>query len=377
MTQLARIFLLAGATLLNVIVWGQEKKVVQHQILFCGERIPVEKDFVAEKLMNVIRKQVPNVNLSALRARTSVYFPYIENYLRKVGLPEDFKYLPVVESGFQLLTSSAGAGGIWQLMPKTAAGLGLEVSSQRDERNNLERSTAAACHTLATYYNQIRGKFKVASWVLTAAAYNFGIGNIFNAIKAQGADYFSMNLNPETAAYVYKIIAVKELFEYPELYMKSFGYNVFRAAPPPKKEGPQPKKAGPPPKEEEPEDLKIFETMTVNVETNPPKVETPKPRPVYIAAHIVGKYRDFQDGDLISIVLDEDLNLKGEFLRKGKDNAIKGSGWFINDRIFVDLGMGHAVTLCDEDGKKGIEIGRLDKGLRILLKNEMSPDDVW
>jgi membrane-bound lytic murein transglycosylase D len=202
-------------------------KAAAHDIIFCGERIPVNNDFVANKLMNVIRKQIPNVNLPSLRQRALLYFPFVESFLKRSGLPADFKYLPIVESGFLVQTSGAGARGFWQLMPATAKDMGLVVSTTLDERDDINKSTMAACKVLSSYYTTIQKKHKVSSWILTAAAYNFGIGNIINAIQNQGKDYFTMNLNAETAVYVYKMIAVKELFEFPELYMKSFGYNVF------------------------------------------------------------------------------------------------------------------------------------------------------
>src|SRR5437762_3502190 len=82
-----------------------------HEIVFCGEQIPVQNNFIADKLMNVIRRQVPYVNLPQLRKRVESNFPIVEYYLRETGLPEDFKYLAIVESGFLNLTSKAGARG--------------------------------------------------------------------------------------------------------------------------------------------------------------------------------------------------------------------------------------------------------------------------
>src|SRR5689334_2459927 len=144
-----------------------------HEIIFCGERIPVQNNFVADKLMNVIRQQVPYVNLPQLRKRVEANFPIVEYYLRETGLPEDFKYLAIVESGFLNLTSKAGARGFWQLMPETATELGLVVSPTIDERDNIYKSTYAACKVLASYYLRIKKIYGVSSWVLTAAAYNF------------------------------------------------------------------------------------------------------------------------------------------------------------------------------------------------------------
>ena len=179
-----------------------------HPIIFCGEYIPVDNDFVANKLMTVIKSQVSYVNMPSLRASAAMYFDYVTYQLRAYGIPEDFKYLPIVESGFRLVSSGVGARGFWQLMPETARGLGLRVDSVVDERDDIEKSTRAACRVLKDYYQYISKKHKKTSWVLAAAAYNFGIGNMSKAVTAQGDDYFTMNLNTETALYVYKIIAI-------------------------------------------------------------------------------------------------------------------------------------------------------------------------
>lgn len=331
----------------------------QHEIYFCGEKIPVSNNFVANKLMDIIRRQIPNVNLPSLRNRALTYFPYVAGYLRQMGLPEDFKYLPVVESGFALMVSPVGARGFWQIMPGTGIDKGLVVNGAtgaNDERDDFQKSTLAACKLIKEYYNTLIRLNKVASWVLTAAAYNFGIGNVSNAIKRQGADYFAMNLNPETAIYVYKIIAVKELFEYPELYMKGFGYNVFSTVPQKKKNDLQNTIV----------DEKVFEKMEVQVmeKKTEKKVESK-----YVTAHITGKYKNFRDGDFVSITLQENLFVKGGFAKK--ETVLKGTGWIIDNRVFVDLGYGHDVTLCDAGSIKGIPFARLIKGEPVLLKNDI------
>ena len=329
-----------------------------HQITFCGEMIPVNNDFVANKLMNVIRKQVPSVNLPALRARAIQYFPIVENYLLKNNIPVDFKYLPIVESGFANLTSRVGAHGYWQLMPATAKELGLVMNGSIDQREDINRSTPAACKLLRTYYMEIFKKQKLSSWVLTAAAYNFGIGNILKAIQTKGRDYFMMSLNAETAVYVYKIIAVKELFEYPELYMKNFGYNVFSATASTAKAV---KGRG--------DEDEAFTTMSVKEK----KKSKPARPDVYIAAHINGKYKHFEDGDLLAVELEEDLKVRNGFTKKG--SVIKGTGWIIDGRIFVDLGYGHDVLLYDGNSQKGIALADLKKGAPILLKNDIADDE--
>ncbi|HRI21141.1 MAG TPA: lytic transglycosylase domain-containing protein [Panacibacter sp.] len=351
-----------------------------HDILFCGESIPVSSNFVADKLMNVIRRQIPNVNMLQLRKRVELYFPTIEYYLHATHLPEDLKYIAIVESGFQNLSSQVGARGFWQLMPGTASEKGLIISEDFDERDNFRKSTYAACKVLAEYYLRIRKNYGISSWVLTAAAYNVGIGNMLKAINKQGKDYFSMNLNQETSMYVYKIIAIKELFEYPELYMKDFNYNVFNAIP-----------AGIPEiLKNADRDTLVFNSMQVNVKeddgAHPVELVVTEPekptednliqinQPIlnksefkYLSANISGKYKNFKDGQLITIQLQENLEVKGSFSRKG--NLLKGKGWIIGDRIFIDLGYGnHDVTLLDINGKKGVFISSLKKNEPLLLK---------
>lgn len=348
-----------------------------HDIVFCGERIPIQNSMVAEKLMNVIRKQMPGVNMPQLRKRVKLNFPVVEYYLRSTGLPEDFKYLAIVESGFQNGESPVGARGFWQLMPETAKELGLKISESTDDRDDIYKSTYAACQVLASYYLRIKKNYNISSWVLTAAAYNLGIGAISKNINRQGKDYFSMNLNPETAMYVYKIIAIKELFEYPELYMKDFGYNVFNKA----ATGTATNGAA--------ADTSFFKSMELKVSENdgrhPEKIVVKelakaaaanleeKPREddqtafQYLGAVVKGKYKDFSDGELVTIELLRDMNAGGSFNRKG--TQLRGKGWLIDDRVFVDLGYGsHDVILLNVDGQKGIPLVSLSNNNSVLIK---------
>jgi hypothetical protein len=349
--------------------------VYAHDIVFCGERIPVDDKFVADKLMNIIRRQIPNVNLPQLRQRTNQYFGIVESYLQATRLPEDFKYLAIVESGFQNVTSPVGAAGFWQLMPETARERGLIVNDLIDERNDIYKSTYAACKVLANYYLEIKRRFGVTSWVLTSAAYNFGIGNMSKAITKQGKDYFQMNLNPETAGYVYKIIAVKELFEYPELYMQKIGYNVFNAKAKVKKI------------DATDNDDAVFSTMTVKVNqrdgNHPEKINTKvdrndlktaqaKPKMedegtiTFISAEIVGKYKKFDDGDLVSFKLQDNLQVANRFTAKG--NIIQGRGWLIDDKIYIDLGYDRSIVIYDLNNQKGISFASLKKKETVIMK---------
>jgi hypothetical protein len=303
--------------------------------------------------------------------------PKVEYYLQATNLPQDFKYLAIVESGFKTdVSSNVGAAGFWQLMPATARELNLTVNEIVDERNDFDKSTHAACKVLAGYYLYIRKTFNISSWVLTAAAYNNGIGNIKNAISKQGKNYFSMNLNAETAAYVYKIIAVKELFEFPELYMKNFGYNVFNMAPSEKTKNIN--------KTYE-TDISGFGAMKVDINEadgqHPAdlskglskkglnKNEALKIK--YVSAKVTGKYKRFSDGDLVSLVLEDDLQIQNRFISKG--NIIQGRAWIIDDRVMVDLGYDHNVTLFDLSSEKGISLPRLKNKEPVILKVISNP----
>lgn len=346
---------------------------VGREVTFCGEKIPVQDRFVADKLMNILKQQMRYINMPDLRKRVNQYFPQVEYYLRATGLPDDLKYLAIVESAFKTnATSRVGAAGFWQIMKETAGDYGLVVNETVDERYDFNKSTLAACKQLAGYYLEIKKKFGISSWVLTAAAYNNGIGKIRSAIKKQGKDYFQMNLNAETAVYVYKIIAVKELFEYPELYMKNFGYNVFNT----------PQKEAAKLLEKDDSNDAGFDNISVEVNESdgehpvdpaenqgavPVKKKTEQTENVkFVSAQIVGKYKNFKDGDLVSVKLIEDLQVYNRF--SGKGNIIQGRAWLIDDRYFIDLGFDHTVTLLDLNSKKGVEKNMINKKELVILK---------
>ena len=342
-----------------------------HDIYFCGEKIPLDDKLVIDKLMNVIKNQLRYVNIAALRR--SPYLPQVERWLKATNLPQDFKYLAIVESGFKKdVASGAGARGFWQLMPKTAMEWNLTVNEFVDERTDFDKSTYAACKLLANYYLYIRKSFGISSWVLTAAAYNNGIGNIRNAISKQGKNYFSMKLNPETAAYVYKIIAVKELFENPELYMKDFGYNVFNPLPPENIER----------FTEADDDTGTTEFSSMKIDINEADGQHPKDlkeaiiindpipetqvRVKYVSAKITGKYKKISDGDLVSLVLEDDLQVQNRFTAKG--NIIQGRAWIIDDKVLIDLGYDHNVSLLDAGNQKGLPLQKLKNKEPVRLK---------
>lgn len=145
--------------------------------------------------------------------RAHKYFPVIEPILEKHGVPNDFKYLAVIESGLTNATSSAGAKGFWQFMPATAKEYGMEVNDFVDERYHLEIATENACKYLKS------AKAKLGSWSLAAAAYNSGNKNVSDRLaQQQVSNYYDLFLVEETARYVPRLLAVKEIMENPDKY---------------------------------------------------------------------------------------------------------------------------------------------------------------
>lgn len=181
---------------------------------FCNERVPMEITDIAERFD---RELVINMNLHSATTliikRANRYFEVIEPILKKNRIPEDFKYLCVIESSLTNATSNAGAKGFWQFMPETAREYNLEISSTVDERFDIEKATEAAC----VYLNKAYAKF--GNWTLVAASYNRGMAGIERQLTAQGVtDYYDLYLTEETSRYVFRILALKEIMNNTDRY---------------------------------------------------------------------------------------------------------------------------------------------------------------
>ena len=146
--------------------------------------------------------------------RANRYFPILEPILKEEKVPTDFLYLAVIESTLNpKAVSPAKAVGIWQIMPRTGREYGLEVNNDIDERYHIEKSTRAACKYLKDAYEQY------GSWTTVAASYNAGMGRISTELEKQLADRsFDLWLNEETSRYVFRILAMKEIFSSPAKY---------------------------------------------------------------------------------------------------------------------------------------------------------------
>ncbi|RZK49666.1 MAG: lytic transglycosylase domain-containing protein [Pedobacter sp.] len=190
----------------------EEEEFTIEDLEFANEGLPEGDQRVANKMKQVLASYgYENLQSTRLYRKATEWFPVIEPILAKHGIPNDFKYIPLVESGFREGVSPKGAAGIWQFMPATAKGYGLKVNAKVDERYNLKKSTEAACK----YLKELHRIF--GSWTLVAAAYNVGDNHLKKQITRQNQDnYFKMKLNRETGAYVYKLMSVKEILENPK-----------------------------------------------------------------------------------------------------------------------------------------------------------------
>ena len=183
-------------------------------MFFAHERVPLENPDIWERYdKELLKNTYWQSNTLLLHKRAAKYFPLIEPILKKYQIPDDFKYLALIESGLENVTSPAGAKGFWQIMKSTAKEFGLEVNAEIDERYHIEKSTEVACKFLSS------AKEKFGSWTLAAAAYNMGRTGLQKQLnRQQCSDYYDLLLNDETSRYVFRILAIKEIIKQPKKY---------------------------------------------------------------------------------------------------------------------------------------------------------------
>jgi membrane-bound lytic murein transglycosylase D len=181
----------------------------------CAERVPLEIQEVRERLEKELLLTLwdrPQVILWLKRSRR--YLPYIEEMLKKSGMPTDLKYIALAESALRPHAGSPkGAMGFWQFMQNTGRHYGLTIDNRIDERRNIFASTEAAIR----YFKDLYKKF--GSWTLVAAAFNMGEDGLADEIREQGVkDYYRLYLPIETQRYVLRIISIKLIFSDPKRY---------------------------------------------------------------------------------------------------------------------------------------------------------------
>ena len=192
---------------------------VPEKLSFAGEEVPLDDPDVRERFEKELYITAHRYyQVMFYMKRGPRILPYLAEELRKADMPEDFIYLSVIESDLiPTIRSPKGALGLWQFMPATGRRFGLKVNRYIDERMHVEKSTEAAIQFLKN------AKEKTGSWTLASAAYNMGLARTLRTMESQKTDnYYKMYLNPETARYVFKILAAKVIIENP----KRYGYSI-------------------------------------------------------------------------------------------------------------------------------------------------------
>lgn len=209
------IFVYATSDRLSKLHWHEGTAMYfPPSVDFAGEKAPLNVYDVRERFD---RELLVNANLHSstilIMKRANRAFPIIEPILAKYNVPDDFKYLAVIESALTNAVSPSGAKGFWQFLPDTAREKGLEVNDVVDERYHLEKSTEAACKYL------LSAKEKFGSWTLAAASYNGGMNGVGKKIEEQMvSNYYDLLLTDETSRYVFRILALKEIMKNPSQY---------------------------------------------------------------------------------------------------------------------------------------------------------------
>lgn len=181
---------------------------------FANEKVPTTDFSVRE---SIERELIINTYWQSqsllIHKRANRWFPVIEPILKRYDIPEDFKYVALIESQLTNVVSPQGATGFWQLVEPTAKSYGLEISEEIDERYDVARSTEAACKYFKEAYHQFN------NWTLVAASYNLGMTGIQAQLEKQKVNsYYDLALTEETARFVFRILAMKEIISRPKVY---------------------------------------------------------------------------------------------------------------------------------------------------------------
>jgi len=187
---------------------------ISGEVMFAGEKVPlndhdVRERFDRELMVNTFWHSNTLLNFKL----ANKYFEIIDSILIEEGIPLDFRYLAVAESGLRNISSPAKAAGFWQIMKATGKFYGLTINDEVDERYHLEKATHVAC----VYLKEAKQKF--GTWALAAASYNMGMPKLQKRIDEQMVEtYYDLYLNTETARYMYRILAFKMVFENPHKF---------------------------------------------------------------------------------------------------------------------------------------------------------------
>ncbi|MEJ2099712.1 MAG: transglycosylase SLT domain-containing protein [Desulfobacterales bacterium] len=188
---------------------------IMQPIDFCGEPVEIDSQEVRERLEKELLLTIwdrPQVILWI--KRSSRYLPIIEKMLSENGMPDDLKYVAIIESALRPHASSQkGAVGFWQFLKSTGEKYGLRINAEIDERRNIFASTLAAI----SYFKELYATLQ--SWTLSAAAFNMGeLGLQAEMVSQKSNDYYQLYLPLETQRFIFRIIAAKLILSDPQRF---------------------------------------------------------------------------------------------------------------------------------------------------------------
>jgi hypothetical protein len=183
-------------------------------VSFAEEPLPMDLPDVRERFDKELQINVYlHSSTLFLLKRANRWFPQMELILKENDIPDDFKYLPLIESAMLNSRSPKDAVGYWQILESSGKELGLEITNEVDERYDPIKATQAACKYLRKAYD------KFGSWTLVAASYNRGMAGVARELKEQNvSSYYDLHTNDETSRYMFRLMAIKEIFQHPEQY---------------------------------------------------------------------------------------------------------------------------------------------------------------
>lgn len=196
---------------------------VPDSIEFAGEKVHFKTIDSYRHFYRELKLNTKNNSSTRLLMRdASIWLPQMHAIVLRYKLPSDIKYIAMAESRFQNASSHRAAVGFWQFKEATAREMGLRVDAEVDQRLDPILSTHAACRFFKQNHKQLK------SWTLVAAAYNRGLNGLLRDMKRQKAtSYYDMTFSLETERYLYKIIALKDLYENPSKYkLKKYRHRV-------------------------------------------------------------------------------------------------------------------------------------------------------
>jgi hypothetical protein len=203
----------------NESIYGVHSIDVPQTIEFAGQKVDLTRYDCRERMdRELMAFTYMHSSTMLMIKRANRYFPVVEPILKENGVPDDFKYLMTIESNLNIeARSPAGAAGLWQFMSTTGKEFGLEINNNVDERYDIVKATRAACKYLQAAYA------KYGDWLLAAAAYNGGTVRISNELQRQQVNKaVDLRLTEETSRYIFRIMAVKQVFDSP----RSFGFLI-------------------------------------------------------------------------------------------------------------------------------------------------------